>query len=43
MPCCVCVQYISCICNIVACITGSEEMAQLANIVDCLADIAWYT
>lgn len=36
-------QYIACICHIAACVTGSGEMAQLASLVDCIADIVWCT
>lgn len=36
-------QYLACILHIAACITGSDELASIANIVDCLADIAWCT
>ena len=36
-------EYIACICHIVACITGSEEIRQLANLIQCIADIVWCT
>jgi hypothetical protein len=36
-------QYLSCICDIVACITGSEDIAALASIIDLIADLVWCT
>jgi hypothetical protein len=36
-------QYLACVCHIVACIVGSDELAALANLIDCLADIVWCT
>jgi hypothetical protein len=36
-------QYLACVCHIVACIVGSDELNQLANLIDCLADIVWCT
>jgi hypothetical protein len=45
---CVCaaqitLQYLACVCDIAACISGSSEIAELANLIDCLADITWCT
>eukprot|EP00878_Enallax_costatus_P026600 GHUV01028551.1.p1 GENE.GHUV01028551.1~~GHUV01028551.1.p1 ORF type:complete len:140 (+),score=46.47 GHUV01028551.1:862-1281(+) len=34
-------QYFACICSIAACITGSEEINDLAQLLDCVADILW--
>jgi hypothetical protein len=36
-------QYLSCICNIVAMVSGNDEIAMLANIIDLVADILWCT
>eukprot|EP00798_Chlamydomonas_sp_ICE-L_P023030 gene23030-30224_t len=34
-------EYLACICHIVACITGSGEIQQAAQIIQCIADIVW--
>eukprot|EP00877_Chromochloris_zofingiensis_P000130 jgi/Chrzof1/10117/Cz04g29110.t1 len=39
----VCMQYFACICSIVACLTGSDEINDLAQLLDCVADILWCT
>lgn len=36
-------QYLACLCSIAACLTGSEEIGDLAQFLDCIADILWYT
>lgn len=36
-------QYLACLCQIAACITGSDELRNLANIIDLAADILWCT
>jgi hypothetical protein len=36
-------QYLACVCQIVACVLGSDELASLAQLIDCLADIVWCT
>lgn len=34
-------QYLACVCHIVACVTGSDELSALANLIDCIADAMW--
>lgn len=36
-------QYIACVCHIIACITGNDDIAALANLIDCIADLVWCT
>jgi hypothetical protein len=36
-------QYFACICSIAACLTGSDEINDLAQLLDCVADILWCT
>jgi hypothetical protein len=36
-------QYVACICSIAACLTGSDELNDLAQVLDCVADILWCT
>eukprot|EP00195_Chlamydomonas_chlamydogama_P008863 CAMPEP_0202900824 /NCGR_PEP_ID=MMETSP1392-20130828/12054_1 /ASSEMBLY_ACC=CAM_ASM_000868 /TAXON_ID=225041 /ORGANISM="Chlamydomonas chlamydogama, Strain SAG 11-48b" /LENGTH=295 /DNA_ID=CAMNT_0049587273 /DNA_START=146 /DNA_END=1033 /DNA_ORIENTATION=- len=36
-------QYVACICHIVACITGNEDIIMAARIIDLIADIVWCT
>ena len=36
-------QYLSCLCNIAACLSGSEEINELANCTDNIAQISWCT
>eukprot|EP00879_Flechtneria_rotunda_P013268 GHRR01013855.1.p1 GENE.GHRR01013855.1~~GHRR01013855.1.p1 ORF type:complete len:212 (+),score=45.40 GHRR01013855.1:436-1071(+) len=39
----VAMQYFACICSIVACLTGSDEVNDLAQLLDCVADFLWCT
>lgn len=39
--CAVFLQYLSCICDLAACVSGSEELAACAHVVDCCADYVW--
>ncbi len=34
-------EFIACICHIVACIVGSDELRALAHLVQCIADLVW--
>ena len=34
-------EYIACIFHIIACITGSEEIRQIANCIQLIADLVW--
>ncbi len=36
-------QYLACICNIAAMVSGNEDIAMLANLIDLAADILWCT
>eukprot|EP00898_Chlorokybus_atmophyticus_P002106 jgi/Chlat1/2897/Chrsp2S04660 len=36
-------QQLACICSIVACISGNDEIAQLANCIDLISDVFWCT
>ncbi|XP_057986473.1 uncharacterized protein LOC110660615 [Hevea brasiliensis] len=36
-----CLQQLACICSLVACITGSDEIRDLADMLSCLADLAF--
>lgn len=37
----ICAQYLACICWLAACITGSEEINDAAQLLDCVADVLW--
>lgn len=37
----ICASYFACLCSIAACLTGSDEINQLAQVLDCVADILW--
>jgi len=37
----VAMQYLSCVCNIAACLTGSEELHSAAAAVDCVAEFSY--
>ncbi|XP_050238950.1 uncharacterized protein LOC126688331 [Mercurialis annua] len=37
----VCLQQLACICSLAACITGSDEIGDLANMLTCLADLVF--
>lgn len=39
----ICAQYFACICSIAACLTGSQEINDLAQLLDCVADVLWCT
>ena len=39
----VCLQYLDCLCSIAACLTDNELIDQMAECVDCLADVTWCT
>ena len=32
-------EYVACVCHILACITGSEEIAAVANLIQLIADV----
>ncbi|KAI8473430.1 MAG: hypothetical protein J3K34DRAFT_410720 [Monoraphidium minutum] len=34
-------QYLACICSIAACLTGSQEINDAAQLLDCVADVLW--
>ncbi len=34
-------QYLACCCSIAACLTGSDEINDLAQLLDCVADVLW--
>lgn len=34
-------QYLACVCSIAACLSGSDEINELAQVLDCVADILW--
>lgn len=36
-------QYVACLCSIAACLTGSADLAELSQCLDCVADILWCT
>ena len=36
-------QYLACVVRLIACITQSAEIEQLADILDCIADLAYCT
>lgn len=36
-------QYLACICACAACITGMQEIQDLAQLLDCVADVLWCT
>lgn len=36
-------QYLACVCHLAACLSGNQDLAELANLLDCIADIAWCT
>ncbi|XP_065864204.1 uncharacterized protein [Euphorbia lathyris] len=37
----ICLQQLACICSLIACITGSDEIADLADMLTCLSDLAF--
>jgi len=39
----VALQYLACICNIAACLSGSQEIAELAHCIDNIAQVVWCT
>ncbi|KAK9835363.1 hypothetical protein WJX81_004892 [Elliptochloris bilobata] len=41
--CMVATQYLACLCNIAACLSGSEEINELANCTDNIAQLSWCT
>jgi len=38
-----CMQMLSCICNILACVTQNDAIKQLADIIECIADIVTFS
>ncbi|OIT07355.1 hypothetical protein A4A49_01374 [Nicotiana attenuata] len=38
-----CLQQLACICSIIACLTGSEEIQDAAQLLNCLSDIVYCT
>ena len=34
-------QYLACLCDIAACLSGSQEIAEIAHIIDNIAQIIW--
>ncbi|KAG8663767.1 hypothetical protein MANES_01G254600v8 [Manihot esculenta] len=37
----ICLQQVACICSLVACITGSDEIGDLADLLTCLSDLVF--
>ncbi|KIZ01789.1 hypothetical protein MNEG_6172 [Monoraphidium neglectum] len=37
----ICAQYLACICSLAACLTGSDEINDIAQVLDCIADVLW--
>ena len=36
-------QYVACLCDIAACLSGSQEVAELAHCTDNIAQVTWCT
>lgn len=34
-------QYLACLCDIAACLSGSQELAEIANFIDQIAQLIW--
>jgi hypothetical protein len=43
LGCMVAMQYVACLCNIAACLSGNDEVAELAHCTDNIAQVAWCT
>lgn len=39
----ICLQYLSCFCDILACLTANDDIRQIAAAIDCIADVMWCT
>ncbi|KAK1409012.1 hypothetical protein QVD17_41248 [Tagetes erecta] len=39
--CMVCLQHVACICSIIACIVGSDELNEASQLLNCLADLVF--
>ena len=37
----ICLQYLSCFCDIAACVSGNQSVRDAAQAVDCVADVMW--